>query len=48
LTIGVRVQNVFNRVNLVRFSGVLTSPFFGQANSAAAPRQIELQLRFNF
>lgn len=48
LTIGIRIRNLFNRLNLGQPSGVLTSPFFGQANSARSPRRIEVQLRFNF
>ncbi|RMG49953.1 MAG: hypothetical protein D6723_13085 [Acidobacteria bacterium] len=48
LTIGLRIRNLFNRLNLGQPSGVLTSPFFGQANSARPPRRIEVQLRFNF
>jgi hypothetical protein len=30
------------------FSGVQTSPFFGQATSAQSPRRMELGLRLNF
>ena len=30
------------------YSGVLTSPFFGQPTSAAAPRKLELGMRFGF
>ncbi|MBI3951902.1 MAG: TonB-dependent receptor [Acidobacteria bacterium] len=48
LTISVRARNLFNRLNPRQFSGVLTSPFFGEANSALAPRRIELELRFSF
>jgi hypothetical protein len=42
------VSNVLNHTNFNRYSGVLTSQFFGRANSASAPRQIELGLQFNF
>jgi hypothetical protein len=40
--------NLFNRVNLADFNGVLTSPFFGRANAANSPRQILLQINFYF
>jgi hypothetical protein len=41
----VQAYNVFNTVNLQRFTGVLTSPFFGLATSAQPPRRIELGVR---
>jgi hypothetical protein len=37
-----------NTVNFTNYSGVLTSPFFGRANSALPARRVELQLRFTF
>jgi len=40
--------NLLNHANLNAFSGVETSPFFGQATSAQPPRRMELGLRFNF
>ena len=40
--------NLLNHANLGVFSGVQTSPFFGQATSAQSPRRLELGLRFNF
>jgi len=40
--------NLLNHANLGAFSGVETSPFFGQATSAQPPRRMELGLRFNF
>jgi hypothetical protein len=40
--------NLLNHANLGVFSGVQTSPFFGQATSAQSPRRIELGMRFNF
>ena len=40
--------NLLNHANLGIFSGVQTSPFFGQATSAQSPRRMELGLRFNF
>lgn len=47
-TLVVRAANLLNNVNFTSYSGVLTSPFFGRANSAMPARRIELQLRFNF
>lgn len=48
LTLGAQITNLFNQVNFGQFSGVLTSPFFGRANSASTARQFEMSLRFNF
>jgi hypothetical protein len=43
-----RASNVLNLVNPQNFSGVLTSPFFGRATSAAAPRRLILGMRAFF
>ena len=43
-----RASNVLNLVNPQNFSGVLTSPFFGRATSAAAPRRLVLGMRAFF
>jgi hypothetical protein len=40
--------NLLNHANLGAFSGVQTSPFFGQATSAQSPRRMEIGMRFNF
>jgi hypothetical protein len=48
LTIFVDVRNILNHTNFTRYSGVLSSPFFGQPVSARSPREIGLGLRFNF
>lgn len=40
--------NLLNHANLGAFTGVETSPFFGQATSAQPPRRMELGMRFNF
>jgi hypothetical protein len=40
--------NLTNHLNALNFSGVLTSPFFGQATSAAAPRRLEVGVRLTF
>jgi hypothetical protein len=43
-----RASNVLNLVNAQNFSGVITSPFFGLATSAAAPRRLVLGMRAFF
>ena len=40
--------NLLNHANLGAFSGVQTSPFFGQATSAQSPRRMEVGMRLNF
>jgi hypothetical protein len=40
--------NLLNHMNALNFSGVMTSPFFGQPTSAAPPRRIELGARLSF
>jgi len=40
--------NLLNHANLGTFSGVQTSPFFGQATSAQPPRRMEVGMRLNF
>jgi Carboxypeptidase regulatory-like domain len=44
----VRASNALNLVNAQNFSGVLTSPFYGRATSAAAPRRLVLGMRTYF
>jgi hypothetical protein len=41
-------QNLTNRENYVGYSGVMTSPFFGQPTNVANPRQVRLSVRFDF
>jgi hypothetical protein len=41
-------QNVTNRANYIGYSGVLTSPFFGQPTSVLNPRKVEVGMRFGF
>jgi hypothetical protein len=41
-------QNLLNRTNYASFSGVLTSPLFGQPTAAGTPRRIQLGARFSF
>jgi Carboxypeptidase regulatory-like domain len=40
--------NLFNHANLMSFTGVQTSPFFGQATAAQPGRRIETGVRFTF
>jgi hypothetical protein len=41
-------SNLFNAVNRVGYSGVMTSPFFGQATAAMPGRRLDLGLRMGF
>jgi hypothetical protein len=41
-------QNVTNHGNYIGYSGVMTSPFFGQPTTVLNPRKIELGVRFGF
>jgi hypothetical protein len=41
-------QNVTNHSNYTGYSGVMTSPFFGQPTTVLNPRKIELGARFGF
>jgi hypothetical protein len=43
-----QAYNLLNHTNALNFSGVVSSPFFGQATSAAAPRRVEIGTRFSF
>jgi len=43
-----QAYNLLNHTNLLAFSGVQTSPFFGHATSAQLPRRMEVGTRFNF
>jgi hypothetical protein len=40
--------NLLNHANLVNFTGVQTSPFFGEATAALPGRRIETGVRFSF
>ena len=46
MTVGIDAFNVLNKVNLSRYVGTLTSPFFGQAIAAQPARRLQLSLRF--
>jgi hypothetical protein len=41
-------QNVTNHPNYIGYSGVMTSPFFGEPTSVLNPRKIEFGARFGF
>ncbi len=43
-----QVFNLLNHSNLVGFSGVRTSPFFGQATASMPGRRVETGMRFSF
>jgi hypothetical protein len=44
----IAATNIANHTNLMGYSGVLTSPFFGQPTSAGPARKLELGARFGF
>ena len=48
LTFALDIFNVPNHVNYVSYVGNLSSPFFGHAVSASAPRRLQLTSRFKF
>ncbi|MBI3896292.1 MAG: TonB-dependent receptor [Acidobacteria bacterium] len=48
LAVSFNINNLLNHTNFTRYSGVLTSPYFGKANSTRSPREIELGIRLNF
>jgi hypothetical protein len=48
LILNVRAANALNHTNVLGTNGVVSSPFFGTANSAGTPRLIELGARFSF
>jgi hypothetical protein len=48
LEIAIDAFNAFNHTNFKNYVGTLTSPFFGRANAANPPRQMQLSLRFHF
>ena len=41
-------SNLFNHVNPIGFSGVMSSPFFGQPTAAMPARRIDVGLRLGF
>ena len=44
----VNVQNLTNHYNYTGYSGVLTSPFFGQPTAVNQPRRVDIGVIFNF
>jgi hypothetical protein len=44
----VSAQNLFNHVNPTGYSGVMTSPFFGQPTAAMPARRIDVGMRMGF
>jgi hypothetical protein len=48
MTMTAEAQNLLNKVNFDRISGVLTSPFFGQPIRSRDGREVSLSMRFNF
>jgi hypothetical protein len=45
---GIDAFNVLNSVNYKNYVGTLTSPFFGLANAADPPREVQLTMQLNF
>lgn len=41
-------QNLFNHVNPIGYSGVMTSPFFGQPTAAMPARHIDVGMKIGF
>jgi hypothetical protein len=48
LTFSVQAQNLTNQANYTGYSGVLTSPFFGQPTAVLNPRRISANVQFSF
>ena len=48
LNLYVQAFNLLNHANLINFTGVQTSPFFGQATAALPGRRLETGMRFSF
>ncbi len=44
----IQATNLFNTTNLIGFSGVQTSPFFGRATASLPGRRLETGMRFSF
>jgi hypothetical protein len=44
----VAAANVFNRVNSMGYSGVMTSPFFGRATMAGPARKLDVGMKIGF
>lgn len=48
LEFAVDAFNVLNHTNFKNYVGTLTSPFFGHANAANPPRQLQVSVRYHF
>ena len=48
ISFSARVTNLTNRHNLSGFTGVITSPFFGQARSVTGVRKVHLAMSLSF
>lgn len=48
LEFAVDAFNVLNHTNFKNYVGTLTSPFFGRANAANPPRQLQVSARYHF
>jgi len=44
----VQIQNLTNRANYVGYSGVITSPFFGQATAVTGTRKVDISAQLSF
>jgi len=48
LQLGVNAQNLTNHANFGGYSGVVTSPFFGQPTTVLNPRKVDVTVALNF
>jgi hypothetical protein len=48
LEVGVDAFNALNHANFVNYIGIVTSPFFGRADSAEAGRELQISVKFKF
>jgi hypothetical protein len=46
--IAIDAFNAFNHTNFKNYVGTLTSPFFGRANAANPPRQVQVTAKYHF
>jgi Carboxypeptidase regulatory-like domain len=48
MTLYMQAQNITNRHNFVGYSGVMTSPFFGQPRDVSNPRRVDIGVNFGW
>ena len=48
MSVNVNVQNLTNRTNLMGYSGVLTSPFYGKPTMAQGARRVQANMNLQF